>query len=190
MTRNLEDKIWLTAKSRIFAEKRYRHYDIVSHVFLSYMSVLIIISSILPDHASQAIKNLDFITVALSIALLVTSLIIAGLRFSTTADKHRGCYLKLQNLYQSLDDTTEPAKEYDKILNGFPNHSSRDYDDFVLDQTLFGKNKLTTDGVSISWDIWMLIRKALRFCTFWLAIFLPPTFILALFLWAVFLSQG
>lgn len=139
---NLKDKIWLTCKTRMHSEKRYRLYDMTSHLFLSYMSLLMIVASVFSKELAFEVPHFNIITIILALFLFTTSLIIYGFRFSEMANKHRDCYLKLQGLEQNLDQQSDPGIAYQEILTCYPNHAEMDFEDLVLARTFFGNSKL------------------------------------------------
>lgn len=179
----LKDRIWITCKTRMYSERRYRLYDVTSHIFLSYMSLLIIIAAVFSDELSKSVSHFGAITIILSLFLFATTLIVSGFKFSETANKHRDCYLKLQNLEQTFDQHADAAAAYDQILNLYPNHAQRDYEALVLDRTLFGRGSLMSGQTKITWDYWILFKKISRFISFWVLIISVPLYISYLFLW-------
>ncbi len=168
------------------SERRYRLYDITSHLFLTYMSFLLIISSVFSDELRLTIEYLDKITATLALFIFTTSLIIYAFKFSERADKYRECYLRLQGLEQSFDNEKDAVGAYQEILSGYPNHSPTDYEDLVLDRTFFGNRTLQTDGEPIKWTSWMLLKKVLRFITFWLVVLAPPCVTTLIFVLSIF----
>lgn len=163
---NLKDKIWLTSKTRMFSEKRYRLYHLTSHLCLTYMSLLIIITSVFSGELALVVQYLDKIIITLALLLFTTSLIIYGFGFSEMANKHRDCYLKLQGLEQNFDEQSDPGAVYQEILSCYPNHAQRDYEDLVLDRTLFGTRRLQSGEENINWTVWMLLKKVIRVAAF------------------------
>ncbi|MCB7130127.1 MAG: SLATT domain-containing protein [Candidatus Brocadiales bacterium] len=178
----LKDRIWITCKTRMFSEKRYRWYDLASHFFLTYMSLLIIVAFVFSNELVLAVPHFDKITITLALFVFTTSLIIYGFRFSEMANKHRDCYLKLQHLERTFDQQSDPEAAYQEILSCYPNHEQRDYEDLVLDRTFFGKRGLKIGEERIKWTYWLLLKKAIRFVVFWFLILAPPLSVSTFFL--------
>ena len=179
---SLRDKIWLTCKIRMFSERRYRLYDVTSHLLLSYMSLLIIVAFVFSDELGSEVPHFDKIAITLALFLFTTSLIIYGFRFSEMANKHRDCYLKLQGLEQNFDQQSDPGTAYQEILSCYPNHAQRDFEDLVLDRTCFGNRRVHSGEEEITWTGWMLLKKVIRFFAFWFLILVPLLLVTFLFL--------
>lgn len=179
---NIRDRVWLTARIRMTAEDRYRLYDIVSHIFLSYMSMLMIIATVLADDLSKGVRHFGAITISLTIFVFTASLIVAGFRNRERANQHRDCYLALQSLLDSCSEDAELSRKYHEILPQHPNHSPRDHDDLVLNRTLFGNTPLWNGENKITWSWPMIIRKICRFSFFWALTLSPPISVTALFI--------
>ena len=178
---NLKDRIWVTSRSRVFSENRYRLYDLTSHLFLTYMALLMIIASVFSKELGLVVRHFEKITILLALFLFTTSLVIYGFRFSEMAGKHRDCYLKLQGLELNFDGLSDPSTLYQEILSCYPNHAQRDYENFIIDRTLFKAAKLTVDKEAISWTKWMLLKKVVRIAAFWFLVLAPPFSITYLF---------
>jgi len=174
---DLADKIWITAHSRMYSEKRYKIYDISSHIFLSYLSLLLIVGSIFSKDLGGYLAHFDKLMVTLSLLVFTTSLIIYGFKFGEKSNQYRECYLKLQALGQNLKNVNSPEQEYASILECYPNHPDRDYHDFIISKTLIDRGTITSGGENISWTLWMLGTKIIRIVTYWGLLFLPPIFI-------------
>ena len=187
---NLKDRVWLTSKSHIFAEVRFNLYDVTSHIFLTSMSLLMIIAAIFYQEFATHIPYFDKITVTISLIIFTTSLIIYGFKFKEIANLHRECYLKLQALEREFDNNPEPEKIYQTILDQYPNHSPRDYEELILARTCFGNETLSNGGREITWTFWMLLMKAIRFVIFWGLIFGPPLLAAMLFAWPLLASAN
>lgn len=171
----------------MFSERRYRLYDRTSHLFLTYMSLLMIIAVIFSGELADSVPHLNEIRITLALFVFTTSLIIYGFKFSEIADKHRNCYLKLQALGQNFEKETDPAQAYQDILSDFPNHASWDYDDLILDRTLFRKSKLNVGDTEITWTVWILLKKVIRLFVFGISILILPVSVTALFFSGMFL---
>lgn len=108
---------------------RFSLYDLLSYIALTSYSVLLLAFSIFESHLSntQIGPYTSEISIALSVSVLCASLVIWGLKFDKTANKHRQCYIELQKLYQD-EQACNKNLEYYKILDEYPNHSTFDYD--------------------------------------------------------------
>ncbi|MFZ2469318.1 MAG: SLATT domain-containing protein [Parvibaculum sedimenti] len=143
----LRDKIWTTYKCRMNAERRYRSYNLLSHLLTSYYSLLLIFLSIFSDQILSNHQLAQGLGIALSVAVFSLSLVLYGFHFSETADKHRECYLKLQGLYDG-GNPPELAAKYDEIKHQYPNHSPRDYRDLIVETVLNGHSPVTRPGTA------------------------------------------
>ena len=172
----IKNRIWITAKSRIYSEKRFRRYDVASHLLLVLLSLTVITITLLDaSHSSQ--EQIDTYTIIFSVFILVASIVVFGFRFGETAALHRECYLRLQQLYDSREKADEVERCYHEILAAYPNHTDFDYDCLVLGRT-FGQDggMSKPDGSSVSWTWGMLFRWAIHHLVFWSI----PAFFLAI----------
>lgn len=165
----------------MISEKRYQRYDLMSHLFLSYMSALVIFASIFSQELAAAVPQFHKIAIVLSLALFTTSIIIYGFRFSDRATAYRHCYLKLQSLEESFDSQPDPASAYDRILAAYPNHAQSDYEDLILNRTLFANRKLQVGDETLTWTWFVLIKRTACLLTFWFVVLGPPLFFTTLF---------
>lgn len=174
------NNVWLTLKSRMHAENRYKSYSLVSHLLLSYYALIMIFISIFSNNLPPYLP-LTQINIALSTAILSASLIIYGFKFGETAQLHRECYLRLQRLLALVDDEKILVEKYHEIISGYPNHSTNDYDDLVIDRTLTKKGTLGNSKGPVRWTGWMLFKKIVRWVTFWawaLSLAISPAFLI------------
>lgn len=163
----IKNRIWITSKSRITAEKRLKHYDVVAHVSLSLLSTIIVGISVFADNFPTSAPIAKY-TIVLSILVLVFSVIVFGFRFGQSATLHRECYLRLDKLRDKNLSAEELQQEYHEILSAYPNHSSLDYEKLILDRTLFSKAGMTDSlGTSLSWTLPMLVKYAFSFLVLW-----------------------
>jgi len=163
----IKDRIWLTTKARIYSERRFRRYDVVSHIVLVLLSVIVIAITLLRDELPEA-APLDAYTVVYSVFILAASIVIFGFKFGETATLHRECYLRLQQLHDSTDACDVLVARYHDILSSYPNHSDLDYESLVIIRS-FPKSQgiYRSDGTAISWTVWMLIRWSSHHLLFW-----------------------
>ena len=78
----LLDNIWVTSKTRMIAEERYRSYSLAAHIFTSYYSLLLIIFSIFSSDISGFTAEFDKIILTLAVLVFSLSLILGGFHFS------------------------------------------------------------------------------------------------------------
>ena len=167
--RTQSDNIWITAHTRMQAEKRYKRYSLASHLLLSYYAFLMILLSVFSDFIKTSIP-LSQINIALAIAVFSASLIVYGFKFGETAQLHRECYLRLQKLLALVDSEPEMIAQYHEIIEGYPNHSAHDFDDLVIERTLIKNDILRNSNGPIQWTVLMLVRKSFHWLIYWLAI--------------------
>lgn len=172
---SLKTAIWLTSRSRMNAERRYRRYNQVSHLLLSWLSLSVIAWAVVRGSITQA-TGLDIYTAILSVFVFAFSVIIFGFHFGETAAQHRECYLRLQKLHDGEQDERELNRLYHEILGGYSNHNSWDFESLILNRTLYSKRKLwDKDGNEIAWTWPMLAKHIALWLSFWstvLAMFL------------------
>jgi len=162
----IKDRIWITSKSRIYAERRFRRYDVVSHIVLALLSGIVIAITLLRDVLPPA-APLDAYTVVYSVFILAASIVVFGFKFGETATLPRECYLRLQKLHDSSLPEVELTARYHDILS-YPNHSDCDYENLVIVRTFpKSENMYRPDGTPISWTFLMLLRWVVHNFLFW-----------------------
>lgn len=160
--------IWLTSRCRMVAEKRYRTYENVSHLLLSWLSLSVIAWAVIRGSQSSSVI-LDTYTAVLSVFVFAFSIITFGFRFGETATLHRECYLRLQKLHDSEVDAEKLTSLYHEILSAYSNHADSDFESLVLEKTLLNHRRVWgKDGREINWTTSMLIKSILRATIFWL----------------------
>ena len=160
--------IWLTSHSRMIAEKRYRTYDTVSHLLLSWLSLSVIAWAVVRSSQASSVV-LDTYTAVLSVFVFAFSIITFGFRFGETATLHRECYLRLQKLHDRAVDAETLTSQYHEILGAYSNHNDCDFESLVLEKTLLNRRKMWgKDGQEINWTFSMLGTFVLRKIAFWL----------------------
>jgi hypothetical protein len=187
---DLADKIWITARVRIYSEKRYKKYDISFHIFLSFLSLLLIIGSVFFQELSVYLSHFGKLMITLSLLVFATSLIIYGFKFGEKSNLYRDCYLKLNALEQNLENVNSPNNAYESILECYPNHSDWDYHDFIISKTLFSGETITSNGHPIKLTWWMLAGKIIRFVAYWGFLVIPPVAISYLFVQPFFIAAS
>lgn len=130
----LSDKIWITRKSRIYAEKRLIKANTISNILIVwYSSILVFLT----------IWNLQFPNTKLniyllfgSIVILVTSIVLTSQKYSERSLAMRNCYIKLDELYMKVKRAEEKSdndliqdleSEYSGVIQNIENHSDYDY---------------------------------------------------------------
>lgn len=154
---HVQDKIWITSRVRMMAEKRLLKYNNWSLFLLAYYSVFTVLLSVFPDYFKSFYTYFDGIAVAASVAVLVASLVVGGFRFERTASLFRDCYLSLQRLYEDEGDSSSKQKPYADILMVCPNHSDGDYYDFLVSHIVLNGKKLSSAGEQIKCTWYMII---------------------------------
>ena len=150
----LSDKIWITRKARINAERRLDRLHLITQVLMIYYSFFLVIISFLNLRKrvlNQGVEDLIFIA---SLAVLITSIFLSSQRFKTRAMQMRNCYTRLDKLYlkvktsessngQSEESLDVLSSEYAEVLEGVENHTSFDY---LRTRYSYRKNRNTTFG--------------------------------------------
>lgn len=166
----IKSAIWLTCHSRMVAEKRYRRYENISHLLLSWLSLSVIAWAVVRNSQHPSLL-LDTYTAVLSVLVFALSIITFGFRFGEVAASHRECYLRLQKLHDCETNPSTLAAEYHEILGAYGNHSDRDFETLILERTLFGHRRVQgKDGQQIPWTGVMLMKATFRVVTFWLIV--------------------
>lgn len=143
--KELLDNIWKTSKTRMITEERYRSYDLAAHILTSYYALMLIVSSIFSAEIVNFTTAFDKISISLAVIVFSLTLILGGFRYSETADKHRNCYLKLQEILRDTS-STNLAATYSEILKEYPNHSPQDYDRLVVESTIYRNKPIIRSG--------------------------------------------
>ena len=177
--------IWLTSKARMQSHARFELYNLVSYIVLTAYSVLLLAFSIFENHLTSTPIGpyTSEISIALSVSVLCASLIIWGLKFDKTANKHRQCYIALQKLYHDTQDRNNKQAYYE-ILNEYPNHSIFDYEKMLYTniwcQAKELKNKQAT--IKFGWkQFWLFWSNRLLRLVIGTLVVLLPLLIMATF---------
>lgn len=122
--------IWLTSKARMEAEKRFKHYDVTSHLVLIWYSLWLLCLSIFSELFEPYVGavGIDNLATFLSASVLVLSVTTWGFKFGSEAALHRDCYLELDELLAADSSDEEKQNKYSEILKKYPNHSTFDRD--------------------------------------------------------------
>lgn len=171
------DNVWITSKSRMQSEKRCNTYFHAGQLLLPYYAFWMIVTSQFADKLSERVNAFDEITLSISIFLFAMTLIVAVFRFDEKGRVHRSCYLELQRILAEIDDDTALRKEYNKIMERHPNHSTTDYEDLLIDRFLKGDKIKNSEGdISVGFYIWVkkVSRSIISYGALILSIILPP----------------
>ena len=173
-------RIWLTYKTRIISERPYQHYELVSYLAMSWYSFLNIVYSIYQYKFIKALgaDGVGQAALVMSILTFGLSLVIYGFKFGNCASVHRDCYLRMQSIYQSKRSDEDKLEEYRLVLDQYPNHADRDYQEMLFDAWKAGRTLQGTDGEDIKFGDCQIIACQLRHLTWHLFIALifglPP----------------
>lgn len=178
----LADKLWFTFKARIRAFERLNSNNFHSQLMLVwYALVSAVLSVIVIRHQTYLGSDTDIISAALSIALLVLSLLVTNLDFKGRALAFRQSYLDIQGLYHDLTFNDAPAKaptdiikRYQEILNESENHLEIDDKYFRV----FTKGTTRPASNREVFEVYMYL--AVRFMVF-LILYIAPALVFAKF---------
>ena len=170
--------IWLTSKARMLSHARFKLYDRLSHLTLTAYSILLLAFSIFENHLLNTPIGpyTSEISVVLSVSVLCASLIIWGLKFDKTANKHRQCYIALQELYDNTQARSDKLTYY-KILKEYPNHSTFDYDRMIY-TNIWCQHKILKNQqseIKFGWkQFWLYwVNRVVRFAIGAIVVLLP-----------------
>ncbi len=184
----LSDKIWVTRKARIYAEKRLNNKAVTSQTLMTFYSVLLLSLSIWNITYSEH-QQVNIILVFSSLAVLISSILLASQKFTERSIAMRNCYIKLDELYwkvkraeeaQNADAIRQFESEYAAVLLNIENHT--DYDYLNLRYSLRNDDKTTL--LSFSWSDYLIFSwgKSWRISVTLICFLLPM--VLA-FLWSL-----
>lgn len=151
---NVRNRIWITERCHMKAEKRSRFLDLYFHIVLASFALASIGISVLSRTSIDPLKE-DMLTFT-SITTLCLSLLIFGFKFGETAANHRSCYLALQKLRATEhSDHLALEREYIKILGHYPNHTYGDYMRLAV-SNIWGptQNLESPPGRKVTIDCW------------------------------------
>ena len=132
-------------------EARLRRMASLGNWLIAWYSFSLIVFSLLDLSGRYVISSFSIISAAVSIGILVVSLIVTGEKYGERADGIKSRYLKLQSLYKSNVDEVEKMSRYSDILSQYENQSDTDFDEMVFDAWLRGQTLRNAEGpVSIS----------------------------------------
>ena len=149
----LKDRIWITERCHMKAEKRKRFLEYYFHITLALYALASI--AILLFQNAPATAGFGNIMTFTSICTLSISLLIFGFKFGESAAQHRSCYLDLQRL--RIDNTNCAAELNQKYVNKlgyYPNHSTSDYMSIAVSNIFTGSQHLKDpNGISIEFSL-------------------------------------
>lgn len=170
----MRDKIWLTAHTRMVTEARHRRNAKLWDAIVVWYSTTMVIASVMSLRASQETEA-SYLLVSISIGVLALTIFVPTLGHKVDADRHRSCYLSLQELLDTGDPNTI-AKDYHSILAEYPNHQDRDWVSYLV-TSKFGGNILHSNNRPIPIKFWhYLAFFAQNICDtiFWIVLFFAP----------------
>ncbi|MGA0613238.1 SLATT domain-containing protein [Paracoccus sp. KR1-242] len=135
----LPERIWITEKCHMNAERRNRFLEIYFHLLLAFYSVTAIGNGIIGSANKSEVDGSVLLYV--SIITLCISLLIFGFKFGETAAQHRTCYLMLQKIRISYKGHYLNEKYIDAISD-LPNHKQIDFLRLAIDDPFSLQQKL------------------------------------------------
>lgn len=164
----LNFKLWVTKGARFKASERCEGLDRRSTKIVGWLSAYLIIFSVLSICDIEALRLpaniVSFISISISVMILVFSQFEYAMRYSTKAKAYHDCALEISKLYDELrilksDTSTDHLPEvkkitanYQHILEANINHLPIDYRVFMLDKPLyFNLSKFQIWGTRLSY---------------------------------------
>lgn len=138
---DLKQKIWITRKSRINAEKRLINQEkLIQYLNIWYAITLSGIS--LYSLVYDVGKNISIISVILSFGITISLIYFSNQNWSIRAENMKRNYINLQSIYLELDSEEdidnkklkEFQNKYIEILNSCENHKEIDYYEVMKDK--------------------------------------------------------
>lgn len=175
---SLQNKIWITRKSRIEASERLLRNDFHSHIIINLYATFVLIISIYDLYSTKI--DLSLLAVIGSILVLITSIFISSKNFKERSNYLKTCYIKLDKLQSKINYLSEQEKkskmleiseEYNDILLNSENHLHVDFTKIKLSIPKQNREKST----QISAEEWIsfCIYLILRISYFTILYFLP-----------------
>ncbi len=179
---NVDDRIWITSRVRMIAERKAIRNQNFSYISVTYYSLFTVILSVFSKFYVQSYPMLEEINLSASVVVLVASLVAGGFRFETRANIYRECYLKLQRLQSKALSDEDRLIEYLDILDIYPNHSEKDYYDLIVNHTYWEGKKLKMGDDALVPTSFMWISYIFRHIFYYacvLFLFVAPLIFLA-----------
>ena len=123
---NISDKISITGRTRMGSEARLRRQANLWNLLVVWYTVSLSCLSVY-QLVAESSNNRNVVATIMAIIVMSLSIYIPTLGFERQADQFRACYLHLQRLSDTIDDTTQLSSQYHEILEHFPNHPSLTY---------------------------------------------------------------
>ena len=160
---SLSDKVWNTKNARFTASRKMRRNKYASNIMTTLLSAYIIIINLLvyTDRFKAVNVQITILTIALSILILVVTLMINQVEYEKKENNYHSCGVELDQLNQELkillENDSDPSldkkkellsKYYNILLRYNLNHTVFDYE--------YAKEK-SKNSVSVSsWFKWNL----------------------------------
>jgi hypothetical protein len=157
----LKDRVWLTERCHMAAEKRNRFLEFYFHITLALFALSSIFIALFQSEPN--IPGFENVLTFTSICTLSISLLIFGFAFGETAAKHRSCYLDLQRLrLEALSTEDKLNEKYIDTLSYYPNHSTLDYMQTCISNVFTHTQSLKDpNGNHITFSIWTRLLYSL-----------------------------
>ena len=155
----MKDKIWLTGRIRIEAERRLLRISFHSRVLLLWYSafgvgVAIFNLIIGIDAPMQSVSWLIY-----SALILAASALVQGFRVGERAEMIKQCYVQLQELSSDLGlgrvSEEDAATRYIRILASYENHKTSDYYAARCLDYLNAKDKTAVVEIAPTYPVWI-----------------------------------
>lgn len=179
---NVDDRIWITSRIRMIAERKAIRNQNVSYLSVTYYSLFTVVLSVFSKFYVQTYPLLENINLSASVIVLVASLVAGGFRFESRANIFRECYLKLQKLESKNVNSNERLNEYLEILEIYPNHSEKDYYDLIVNHTYWEGKELNIGDKPLTPTKYMWLSYIFRHTFYYMSItflFVAPLVFLA-----------
>lgn len=180
----LNYKLWSTKSSRFQAANRLKTKAHLSNVSLAFLSSYLIIINLVPAFINTIKVDagiINFFTIAISILLLVYTLIETSNEYKLNAYIFHKCALEISNLYNDLrmsktivdnqikqNHLIEITNKYTQILNTYDNHEPIDMSIFKISKYEYHKlGKFDVIKTKIKYFIFVNLK-------YYLLIILPP----------------
>lgn len=162
VNKSIGDRIWITSRVRMISERKALRNQNFSYIIVTYYSLFTVILSVFSSYYSKTYLLLEQLNLSASVVVLVASLVAGGFRFESSATVFRECYLKLQKLLAEDLPPSVKAERYSEILWDYPNHSSNDYYDFIVNHTLWENKNLNSGDDVLKYTLYMCISYFAR----------------------------
>lgn len=149
----LYDRVWKTKSARFNAYHRLKKKRIMSSYTLSLLSVYVIILKLLGPFKvienTGTLETVNFLSICVSILLLVFVLIENSMEYNLKAEKFHNCSKSLAKLFKELEIIKESKSDYEKtsgikkitskydnIIDLYDNHDPIDFELHRVDNNL------------------------------------------------------